>query len=143
MEHDFHQVGTDVGNFREYAAANPQGACSERLADGKSDKRRASQFFRHKGKDADHEKQFHADQQKAHAHPGAKANVDDVHGIAAEGGEGGTGVGNRIDPDAEPGHAVGTEDAHYGTEKDYQNSVERRTLQSGKIINDADGDQDP
>ena len=40
VEDDFHQVGADVGDFRENAAGDPEGGRSERFADGEADEAR-------------------------------------------------------------------------------------------------------
>ena len=45
--------------------------------------------------------------------------------IALERGEGGAGVGDGVDADAEPGHAVGAEDAENGGEQDDDDVAER------------------
>ena len=68
FEHDFHQVGADVGNLREDATADAQGAGSEGFANGKSDETGPDEIPWQEGQDADHEEQLHAHQQEAHAH---------------------------------------------------------------------------
>ena len=73
VEDDFHQVRADVGDLGEDAAADAQGAGAERFADGKADEAGPGQFRGNEDQDADHARQFHADQQQADAHAGLQA----------------------------------------------------------------------
>jgi hypothetical protein len=70
--------------------------------------------LREEHQDADHEEQLHRDQQQADAHAGAQRDAQRGQRVALQGGEGGAGVGHGVDADAEPGHAVGAEDAQHG-----------------------------
>ncbi len=143
MEDDLHEIGADVGDLGEDAAADTQRAGAEGFTDGEPDEAGAGHLLGDVGQNQDHEEELDADQQQADAHPGTEADVHHAQGIAAQGGEGRPGVGHRVDPDAEPGHAVGAEDSHDGAEKDHQDGADRVALQADEVINDADGDQDP
>ncbi len=143
VEDDLHEVGTDVGDLGEDTPADSQRAGAEGLADGEADEAGTGQFHGEVGQNEDHKEELDADQQQSHAHAGAEADVDDIQGLAAQGREGGAGIGDRVDPDAEPGHAVGAEDSHDRAEKDHQDGADRVALQADEVIDDADGDQDP
>ncbi len=60
---------------------------------------------------------------KPDAHAGAERDAERGERVALERGEGGAGVGDGVDADAEPGHAVGAEDAQDGGQQN-DNHVE-------------------
>src|SRR5271170_19209 len=61
LEHDFHQVGTDVGDFGEDTARDPKRGRAERLAYGESNEARSSVVSRDEEKNDEHHQEFHAD----------------------------------------------------------------------------------
>ncbi|OPY91426.1 MAG: hypothetical protein A4E72_00136 [Syntrophus sp. PtaU1.Bin208] len=111
MENDFHQVGADIGDLREDTTADSQGARAEGFTDGEADEAGADQVWWDVAQDGEHEEELDADQHKADAHSGSQADVHDIERFSAEGRKGRPGIGHGVDPDAEPGHAVGTENA--------------------------------
>ena len=113
VEHDFHEVGPDVGDLGEDAAADAEDRGAEGFADGKTDEAGARQHGRHKGQDADHAGEFHADEQQADAHAGLQRDKQGAEGVAAQRGEGGAAVGGGVDADAEPGDGVTAENAEH------------------------------
>ena len=143
VEDDLHEVGTDVGDLGEDTTADTQGAGAEGLTDGEADKAGAGHFGRDVGQDENHEQEFDADQQEAHAHTGAKTDIDDIQWFTAQGREGGPGVGDGVDPDAEPGDAVGTKNSHNRAEENNHNIDRGHMGQGAEIINHTDGNQHP
>ena len=55
VEHDLHQVRTDVGNLREDAAGDPQRRRAERFADREADEARPGIVARDEQQDAEHD----------------------------------------------------------------------------------------
>ena len=78
MEDDLHQVGADVGDLGEDAAADPERAGAKRLTDGKADEARARQLLG-EDQDADHEEQLDAHEEKTDAHAGAQRDIDHLN----------------------------------------------------------------
>jgi len=143
MEDDLHEVGTDVGDLREDTAADTQRGSAQRFTDRETDETGADQFFRDITQDHDHEEQFDAHQQKADAHAGTQADIDDVEGIAGKRRESSAGVGNRINADTEPGHRVGAQNTQNRTDQDDHDFAGRHSGQTAKIVNHTNGNQDP
>src|SRR5208337_4158923 len=106
MKNDFHQVGTDIGDLREDAAADTQSGCAQRFTDRKTDEAGTGQFFQ---ESHNHEEQFDTDQQQSNAHTGTQTNVDDVQRFAAQRSESGTGISHCIDTYTEPGNCIRTQ----------------------------------
>ncbi len=143
VEDDLHEVGADVGDLREDTAADTEGGGAEGLTDGKTDEAGTGQFTRDVGQDDDHEKELDADQKQTHAHAGPQTDVDDAEGIPAQGGEGRPGVGHGVDPDAEPGHTIGTQDSQNGSSENDDHFHCAHMRQNAEIVNHAGTDQDP
>ncbi len=118
VEDDLHQVGADVGDLREDAAGDAQRRRAQRFADGEADEAGAGVVARDEQQDAQHDEQLDADQHHADAH--ARLERDRVAGerLAVEAGERGARVGEGVDADAEPRHAVAAGDADQAEEQD-------------------------
>ena len=67
---------------------------------------------RNEQQDAQHDQQLDADQHHADAHAGLQRNGVNRIGLAAQAGERCARVGKRVDPDAEPRHAVAARDSN-------------------------------
>ena len=106
LEDDLHQIGADVGDLGEDAAGDAQGRCPERLADGEADEAGAGHIGGQEQQDHQHHQQFETDEHHADAHARSKRYPVHLMRLAAQGGEGGPGVGEGVDPDSEPRHAV-------------------------------------
>jgi hypothetical protein len=129
VENDFHQVGTDVGDFGENAAADAQHARAERFADRKADEARPGEQRRHERKDANHADEFDADEQQADAHAGLQRDEKRFERIALERGERGAGIGRRVDANAKPRDAVAAENSENGTRQNHRDGAEIFFLQ--------------
>ncbi len=132
LEDDFHEVGADIGDFRENAAANAEDARAEGFADGEPEHQ-----------DADHEKQFDRDEQQADAHAGAERDAESGERVALQGGERRAGVGDGIDADTEPGHSIRAQYAENRGEEDDDDVADGITLKNFEIVYHAGRDQDP
>ena len=143
VEHDLHEVGADVGDLGEDAAADTERACAQGLADGEADEAGARQLRGDVCQDHDHEEEFDAHEQEADAHAGTQADVHDVQGARLERCESGPGVGHRVDPDAEPGNTVGTEDAQDGRQEDDEDIAHGHAAEGFEIIHDAECNEYP
>ena len=106
LEDDLHQVGADVGDLGEDAARHAEHRGAERLADGEADEAGPGVLARDEEQDAEHQQQLDADEQHADAHAGLERDLVAGVRLAAEAGERRAGVGEGVDPDAEPGHRV-------------------------------------
>ena len=111
VKDDFHQVRTDVGDFGENPAADAQHRCAERFANRKADEARPGEQRWDEQENADHARQFDADEQQANAHAGLQRDEKGLERVALERGKGGAAVGGSVDADAEPRDAVAAEDA--------------------------------
>jgi hypothetical protein len=118
LEDDLHQVGADVGDFREDAAGDPQCGRTERFTDGEADEARPGKLARHKQQNRQHDRQLDRDQQRADADAGLQRNRIDRVGLAAQAGKRTARVGIGIDANAEPRHAVAAGDADQAEEHD-------------------------
>ena len=118
VEDNLHQIGADVGDLREDAAGDSEHRGAERLADGEADEAGAGIVAGNEEQDAEHQEQLDADEQHADAHPGAERNGVDRKRHASQAGERGARVGERVDADAEPRHAVAAGDADEAEEQD-------------------------
>ena len=127
VEDDLHQVGADVGDLGEDAARDAQRRGAERLADGEADEARAGVVAGDEEQDAEHDEQLDADQQHADAHAGLERDGVDGERLAAEAREGGARVGEGVDADAEPGHAVAAADADQAEQQDDDHARARRS----------------
>ena len=143
LEHDLHQVGADVGDLGENAAADAEDRGAEGLADGEADEAGADQLPGQEHQDADHEEQLHADQQEADAHAGAQRDEERVERVALERGERGAGVGDGVDADAEPGDAVRAEDAEDGGQQDHRDMERGIAAEEAEVVHHAGADQHP
>src|SRR6185436_18441089 len=61
LEDDLHQVGADIGNLGENAAADAEGARAQRFADGEADEAGSNQVRWQETENANHEEQLDAD----------------------------------------------------------------------------------
>ncbi len=111
LEDDLHEVGADVGDLGEDAAGDTEGGGTERFADGEADEAGAGVVARDEQEDGEHDQQFDRDQQHADAHSGLQRNRHDGVRFAAQSGEGCAGVGEGVDANSEPRHAVAAGDA--------------------------------
>ena len=117
LEDDLHQVGTDVGNLGEDAAGDTQRRSTKRFTDGETDEALASQFRRHEQQDAKHHQQFGRDQHHADRDTRLHRNRINRVRLAFERSESGTAVGQRIDPDTEPGNTERTGNTDQGEDQ--------------------------
>ena len=84
-----------------------------------------------------HHHQLDADEQHADAHARLERDGVDRVGLAPQAGEGGARVGEGVDPDAEPGHAVAAGDADQREQQDH-----RAPFAGSKCRQDAEVDDD-
>ena len=111
FEDDLHQVGADVGDLGEDAAGDAESGRAERFADGESDEAGAGVVAGDEEQNDQHDQELDADQHHADAHAGFERNLVDGERLAGQGCEGGAGVGEGVDANAEPGYAVAAGDA--------------------------------
>ena len=143
VENDLHQIAADVGNLGEDAAADAQGRSPERFADGEADEARPGEFGGDEGQDADHAREFHADEQQTDAHAGLQRNEERFQRAAAQRGERRAAVGDGIDADAVPRDTVAAQDSENRAGQNDEHLAERFSLQANEIINHAHRDQRP
>ena len=117
VEDDLHQVGADVGDLGEDAAGDAQGRGAQRLADGEADEAGAGVVARHEQQDEEHQHQLGGDEQHADRHAGLERDVVRGERLAPQRGERRARVGEGVDADAEPGHAVAAGDADQAEER--------------------------
>jgi len=152
LEDDLHEIGADVGDLREDAAADAQRRRAERLTDREADEARPDQVRRQERQDDDHEEELDAHEEEADAHAAAQRDSEDGQEFALQARERGAAVRGRVDPDAEPRHAVAAEDAEHARREDDADAAPAhpwmlfiRALlpQIPEVEKDADSDQDP
>ena len=147
VEDDLHQVRTDVGDLGEDAAGDAQRRRAERLADGEADETGPGVVARNEQQNAQHQEQLDADEQHADAH--ARAQRDRVNrvGLAAQAGKRRARIGEGVDPDAEPRHAVAAGDADQREKQDDRQGQDDRLTghrrQPTEIRGDDDRDEAP
>ncbi len=112
------------------------------LADGKADEGSTRHFAGHEDQDDEHHDELDADQEHADAHAGGQRDVEQLHGLAFKRGKGHAGIGQGVHADAEPGHAVGPEDADDGPGQDQENVLDSHVLQEAEIVENAGADKD-
>ncbi len=93
-------------------------AAPKTLADGEADEAGAGVVARDEEQDAEHDEQLDRDEHHADGHARLEGDGVDRVGLAAERGEGGARVGERVDADAEPRDAVRAGDADEAEEQD-------------------------
>jgi hypothetical protein len=79
---------------------------AERLADREAEEADAGVFTGNEQQDGEHEQQLDRDQHHADAHAGAQRDVAHRERLALQAGERRARVGQRVDADAVPRHAV-------------------------------------
>ena len=94
-------------------------------------------------KNDQHDQEFDADQHHADAHAGFERNLVDGERLAGQGGECGAGVGEGVDANAEPGHAVAAGDADQAEGEDDDDAHGLHVLKHAKVKQDDDGDESP
>ena len=92
--------------------------------------------------DAQHDEQLDADEQHADAHARLERDRVDGIGLAPEAREGGARVGERVDADAEPRHAVAARDADQAEEQDDDDLDGLEVQQEPEVEDDDDADED-
>ena len=87
--------------------------------------------------------QLDADQQHADAHAGLAAEWRSTgNGLPVEAGERRARVGERVDADAEPGHAVAAGDADQAEQQDDRHPERLEVLQEAEVDDDDRADED-
>ena len=147
LEDDLHQVGADVGDLGEDAARDAQRSRAERFADGEADEAGAGVVAGDEEQNEQHHQQLDADEHHADAHAGFERRVINRIGLAAEAGESCAGVGEGVDANAEPGHAVAAGDADQAEEENdwqsHRDGLAGNRSEDAEVQNDDDGDEDP
>ena len=133
VEDDLHQVRADIGNLGEDAAGDSEHGGAERLANREADEARPGVVAGNEEQDAEHQQQLDADEQHADAHPGAERDGVDRKRHAAQAGERGARVGERIDADAEPRHAVAAGDADEAEEQNDRDLQRVHVLEHAEV----------
>ena len=137
LEDDLHQVRSDVGDLREDAAGDPQRRGAERFADGEAEEAHAGVFAGNEQQNREHEQQLDRDEHHADAHARLQRDVAHRERLAAKAGKRRARVGQRVDADAVPRHAVAAADADQAEEQDDDDLV---GLESGqREVGDHDG----
>ena len=129
LEDDLHQVGADVGNLGEDAAGDSERRGPQRLTNGEADEAGPGRLARDEEQDEEHQHQLDADQQHADAHAGLQRDLHGREGLPAQARERRARVGQRVDSDPEPGHAVAPQDADDAEEDDQHDPVDREVQQ--------------
>jgi hypothetical protein len=80
-------------------------------------------------------------EQHADGHAGLERNGVDRIGLALEAGEGGARVGEGVDPDAEPRHAVAAGDADQAEEQDDEHARGLEVEQKPEVQDHDDADE--
>ena len=86
---------------------------------------------------AEHQEQLDADEQHPDAHAGLERNGVNRKRLAPQAGERGPGVGEGVDADAEPGHAVAAGDADQAENED-DGDLDRREVPQHAEVEDHD-----
>ena len=137
LEHHLHQVRPDVGDLGENAAGDTKGGGAQRLADGEAQEAGARDVGRNEEQDGQHEEQLDRDEHHSDAHARAQRNVAYRPCLAPQAGKGGAGVGQGVDPDAEPGHPIA---AAHADQAEQQDDRDLGKLQPGHHeVDDDDG----
>ena len=126
VEDDLHQVRSDVGDLGEDAAGDAQRRGAERFTDGEADEARSGVVARHEQQDEEHQHELGGDEQHADRHAGLERDVVRRERLAAQRRERGARVGEGVDADAEPRHAVAAGDADEAEDDDDGGPRERR-----------------
>ena len=129
LEDDLHQVRADVGDLREDAARDAERGRAERLANREADEAGARVVAGNEQQDDEHQQQLDADQHHPDAHAGLERNRVARERLAAQAGERGAGVRERVHADAEPGDAVAAGDADQAEQQDRRDLERREVLQ--------------
>ena len=143
LEDDLHEVGTDVGNLGEDAAGDAEGRRTEGFADSEPDEAGPGIFAGDKEEDDEHHQKLDADQHHADAHAGPKGNLENGIGLAAKAGKCRAGIGERVDANAEPRHAVTAGDPYQTEEEDNPHSEGRISQQHLEIDQDDGSNENP
>jgi hypothetical protein len=120
VEDDLHQIGTDIGDFREDAARDPERRRTERLADREADEAGAGVVAGNEEQNAQHDQQLDADEEHADAHARAQRYRVDRKGPPFEPGKRRARVREGVHADAEPRHPVAAGDADEAEEQDHR-----------------------
>jgi len=98
---------------------------------------------REERQDADHEEQLDGHEQQPHAHAGLEGDEERGERVAFQGRERGATVRNGVDPDAEPGDAIASQDSEDRREQDHDDPPHRHFRKHSEIISHANRDENP
>jgi hypothetical protein len=94
-------------------------------------------------KDEEHQDQLDADQHHADAHPGFQRDRHGRKRLSLQAGESGPGIGVRVDPDAEPRHAVTAQNADDAEDDDDDDLDGREVEQEPEVDHHDRRDEGP
>ena len=140
LEHHLHQVGPDVGDLGEDAARDAQHRRAQRLADGEAEEAGAGHVTGHEEQDAEHEQELDRDEHHADAHARAERDGVDREALAGEAGERRARVGEGVDADAVPRHAVAAGHADEA-EQQHDRDLRRREARQREVRHDDGADE--
>ena len=145
LEHDLHQVGTDVSDLGKNAAGNSQCRRTQRFANGKAYKAWARVINRNPQQNAEHDQQLNADEHHPNAHPRRERNAVDRIRLAPQAGECCARIREGVHANPKPCHAIAARNSNQAERKN--NRQRRRNRPDGgqhsKVKNDDDRDENP
>jgi hypothetical protein len=113
---------------------------AERLADGEAEEAGAGHVTGHEEQDAEHEQELDRDEHHADAHAGAERDRVDREALAGKAREGRARVGEGVDADAVPRHAVAAGHADEA-EQEHDRDLRRRQARQHEVRDDDGADE--
>ena len=132
IEDDFHQVGADIGDFRENTAGDAKGGCAERFTDREPDEARARVVARNEQQNRQHDRELNANQQRADADAGLQRNRINREGLAAQARKRRSRIRVSVNADAEPRHAITARDANQAECHDCRDAIGRHFFSANR-----------
>ena len=143
LEHDLHQIGADIGDFREDAACDAQRRRAQRFADGETDEAWPSVVARNEEQDDEHHHQFNADQHHSDAHTRAQRNLINRIGLTAKARKRRPRVRKCVHANPEPCNAVTSQNSHDAEEQNHRYFRRFVVTQHAEIQHDDGSDENP
>ncbi len=143
MEHDFHQVGADVGDLRENSAGKTKHRSAERFANRKSYETWPGVAARNEQDDAEHQQQLDRDQHHADAHTRLERDTECAIRIATQRSIGGSRIRQRIHADTKPRHKVAARHSQNAEPENNDHFQGAEVEQHGEVRQDHNRNEGP
>ena len=142
LEHDLHEIGSDVGDLGKDTASDPQGGRAERLADGEPNETWPRPSAGDEEEDAEHHEELDADKSHSDAHPRLEGDGGERKWLTGEARERRPGVRLRVDANPEPRDTVAPRDPDKAEGEDHRHAKRLEAEEDAEVEQYDDPDKD-